>query len=341
MVSLVSVNHTSLTTLIVFFQWAIIYPFACLTLLAVLFLARRRAVRTTHFKSMCVALPCHPRGGTERLTRTRLQQPSLEGGRFREHSFLGTRHRRSLPRESPATFFILSGLTVPPHQLVASLTLILVPFTLAGGVSKSWGTAKIIVMLVLGLLLAPVFVWWEAKKARHPILPFELLKNRTVVACLVIACMLNFSWPMQGTYLYTVLVVSFGESTKSATRIATLYSFTSAITGLVVGFVVRYVRVLKPFMIAVRPVPPPFIQIFADPSARLTSQGVMVYILAFGLLIRYRGGPSDYGGIIAGEVVLGLAGGLFPYAAQVTIQACSSHESQSTPASLARQSSSS
>lgn len=50
-------------------------------------------------------------------------------------------------------------------------------------------------------------------------------------------------------------------------------------------------------------------------------------MIAFGLLIRYRGGSvSDHSGMIAGQVVLGVAGGLFPYQAQVLIQAVSAHE---------------
>lgn len=35
--------------------------------------------------------------------------------------------------------------------------------------------------------------------------------------------MLNLAWALQGSYLYTVLVVSFDESVTSATRISSLY----------------------------------------------------------------------------------------------------------------------
>jgi MFS transporter, SIT family, siderophore-iron:H+ symporter len=51
----------------------------------------------------------------------------------------------------------------------------------------------------------------------------------------------------------------FNESTKSATRISSLYSFTSVIVGVALGVIVRFVHRLKPFMIA----------------------GVLVFILAF------------------------------------------------------------
>ncbi|CED82708.1 Predicted transporter (major facilitator superfamily) [Phaffia rhodozyma] len=183
--------------------------------------------------------------------------------------------------------------------LVALLTLILLPFTLAGGVSTSWKKAHIIVMLVIGILCVPAFVVWETRFAPHPCVPLHLLKDRTVIGCLGIAVLLNMTWYCQGDYLYTVLVVAFDESTLSATRIVSLYSFTSVITGVIAGIVVRRVRRLKPFMVA----------------------GVCIYMIGFGLLIRFRGRTvSDHSGLIGGQIVLGIAGGLFPYPAQALIR---------------------
>jgi SIT family siderophore-iron:H+ symporter-like MFS transporter len=92
--------------------------------------------------------------------------------------------------------------------------------------------------------------------------------------------LLNCSWYMQGAYLYTSLVVAFRQSIKSATRITSLYSFTSVLVGVGLGVVVRFVKRLKPFMIA----------------------GVCIYVLAWGLLIRFRGGELDIAGLIGAEV---------------------------------------
>jgi MFS transporter, SIT family, siderophore-iron:H+ symporter len=106
--------------------------------------------------------------------------------------------------------------------------------------------------------------------------------------------------------LYTVVIVAFGESIKSATRITSLYSFVSVITGVFVGLVVFKVRRLKPFIMF----------------------GTVLFLVAFGLLINYRGGSggSSHSGIIGAQVVLGIAGGLFPYPAQASIQAATRHE---------------
>ncbi|KAF4183429.1 hypothetical protein CNMCM8927_004988 [Aspergillus lentulus] len=189
--------------------------------------------------------------------------------------------------------------------LIALLALILVPFTIAGGAVTQWKTAKVIAPLVIGVLCVPAFIMWE-RWCPHPMVPFKLLKDRAVWGALGIAVMLNTAWTLQADYLYTVLIVSFDESTLSATRITSLYSFVSVLTGTTLGAIVIYVRRLKPFIVA----------------------GTLLFMAAFGILIRFRGGAdgSNHAGIIGGQLLLGFAGGLFPYPAQASIQAASKHK---------------
>jgi SIT family siderophore-iron:H+ symporter-like MFS transporter len=83
-----------------------------------------------------------------------------------------------------------------------------------------------------------------------------------------------------------VLYVSFDESILSATRITSLYSFVSVITGVILGFIVMRVRQLKPFIVA----------------------GTLLFMVAFGILIYYRGGASSssHSGVIGAQVLLGI-----------------------------------
>ncbi|RKU44741.1 Siderophore transporter [Coniochaeta pulveracea] len=189
--------------------------------------------------------------------------------------------------------------------MIAVFALILVPLTIAGGFKSQWKTAHVIAPLVVGVLCIPVFIVWELK-ARHPLLPFYLMKDRAVWGPLGMALLLNFAWYMQGDYLYTMLVVAFDFSVTAATRVSSLYSFVSVITGFILGLVVFKVRRLKMFIIA----------------------GTVLFMVAFGLLIRYRGSPSSAGrsGVIGAEVLLGIAGGMFPYPAQASLQVGLKHE---------------
>lgn len=190
--------------------------------------------------------------------------------------------------------------------LLAVFALILVPLTLAGGLSSEWNEPRTIVPLVFGVLCVPAFVFWELK-ARHPLVPFQLIKDRGVWAPICIAILLNFAWSMQGGFLYTVLIVAFDFSITSATRITSLYSFTSVIVGPILGLIVFKVRRLKVFILA----------------------GTSLFMVAFGLLIHYRGSTSPgsgQAGVIAAQVVLGVAGGMFPYPAQASLQVGLEHE---------------
>ncbi|KAJ5218427.1 Major facilitator superfamily domain general substrate transporter [Penicillium cinerascens] len=269
----ISGNLTAAVLKVTSWQWgigmfAIIYPVCALPLITVLLIVQRRAKRSGQLESYKSSF-------------------QVLGG-----------HRLFME-----LFWHLD--VVGLILMIAMLACILVPFTIAGGITAQWKTAKVIAPLVIGILLVPVWVYWE-KTCQHPMLPFRHLKDRAVWGALGIAVMLNTAWYLQGDFLYTVLYVSFDESILSATRISSLYSFTSVITGVILGFVVVKVRQLKPFIIS----------------------GTVLFMVAFGILIHYRGGAGDssHSGVIGGQVLLGIAGGLFSYPAQASIQAASKHE---------------
>lgn len=96
--------------------------------------------------------------------------------------------------------------------LAGILCCVLIPLTLAGGISSAWGEARIIAPLVIGIVVCiPLFVFWELKLARHPMVPFRILRDRQILAGLTIALLLNTIWYLQGDYLYYTLVVAFGR----------------------------------------------------------------------------------------------------------------------------------
>jgi MFS transporter, SIT family, siderophore-iron:H+ symporter len=249
-------------------MWAIIYPVCALPLIISLWLAGHKA---------------HKSGELDKYTTS-----------YQSLGFFGL---------SKSLFWQLDliGITL----LIAVFALVLIPLTIAGGVVQSWRTAHIIAPLVIGIVCIPFFIVWELK-APHPLVPFHLLKDRAVWGALGIAVMLNFCWYLQGDYLYTVLIVAFDFSILSATRVSSLYSFVSVITGFTLGAIVFRVRRLKQFIIA----------------------GTSLFLVAFGLLIHYRGSPSSAGksGVIGAQILLGIAGGMFPYPAQASIQAATQHE---------------
>ncbi|KAK3901995.1 hypothetical protein C8A05DRAFT_44491 [Staphylotrichum tortipilum] len=190
-------------------------------------------------------------------------------------------------------------------MLVAIFALLLVPLTLAGGFHASWSAPRVIIPLVVGACVIPSFFFCQLR-ARHPLVPLRLMTGRAVWCPLAIALLLNWAWYMQGDYLFSVLTVAFDFDTMTATRVASFYSFFGVLTGTLLGLVVYKVRRLKIFIIA----------------------GTCLFALAFGLLIHFRGspGPSDRAGVIGAQILLGIAGGMFPYPAQASLQAGLKHE---------------
>lgn len=177
---------------------------------------------------------------------------------------------------------------------------ILIPFTLAGSLKDKWQTAEIIVPEVIGWCVAlPLFLLWEMKFAKHPLVPWNVIKDRGIWSALIIAIHINFIWYMQGSFMYTVLIIAVNESVKSATRITSLYSFVSVLTGLGLGFVIAYIRKTKKFIMF----------------------GIGCWVVSFGLLIHYRGDSSSHSGIIGAQCLLGFGAGFFTYTTQTSIQA--------------------
>ncbi|KYK57404.1 hypothetical protein DCS_04413 [Drechmeria coniospora] len=189
--------------------------------------------------------------------------------------------------------------------LIAVFALVLVPLTIAGGFQLLWNEAHVIAPLVVGFLCIPIFILWELRAPR-PLVPFSLMKDRAVWAPLGIAVLLNFAYGMQANFLFTVLRIAFGFSLGAATRITSLYSFTSVVVGVLLGLVVFKVRRLKIFVVA----------------------GTALYMVAFGLLVHFRGSSesSHHAGLVGAQVLLGVAGGLFPYATQASLQVSLHHE---------------
>ena len=117
-------------------MWAIIYPFCALPLIITLWYVARKAKKAgslENYKTPYQSL------GAKRLAIQLFWQLDVPG-------------------------IIL---------LIAVFALILVPLTIAGGISTQWTTAHVIAPLVVGFLCIPVFIVWE-KRAPHPIVPFHV-----------------------------------------------------------------------------------------------------------------------------------------------------------------------
>lgn len=84
-----------------------------------------------------------------------------------------------------------------------ALALILLPMTLAPKAKSQWKNPSMIAMIVIGAFIFVLFLLYEWKVPRRPVLPMRWLRRRPIFA----ACLINFfdfvSFYLQFTYLYS------------------------------------------------------------------------------------------------------------------------------------------
>ncbi|WP_329165644.1 MDR family MFS transporter [Streptomyces sp. NBC_01267] len=95
--------------------------------------------------------------------------------------------------------------------LIASVATCLVLVASLGGTTWAWGSAQIIGLAVLGVLLLAVFLQVE-RRAAEPVLPLKLFRIRTFVLCSVISFIVGFAMFGAMVYLPTFLQVVQGVS---------------------------------------------------------------------------------------------------------------------------------
>ncbi|MGW0334832.1 DHA2 family efflux MFS transporter permease subunit [Streptomyces sp. NPDC003011] len=95
--------------------------------------------------------------------------------------------------------------------LIASVATCLVLVASLGGTTWDWGSARIIGLAVLGVVLAVAFVAVE-RRAAEPVLPLSLFRIRTFTLSAVISFIVGFAMFGAMTYLPTFLQVVHGVS---------------------------------------------------------------------------------------------------------------------------------
>ncbi|MFI9804928.1 DHA2 family efflux MFS transporter permease subunit [Streptomyces sp. NPDC052301] len=146
----------------------------------------------------------------------------LLGGLFTEHLSWRWVFYVNLPVGVVALAVIATALQIPRRTahhvidylgtfLIAAVATCLVLVASLGGTTWAWGSAQIIGLAVLGVLLAVAFVAVE-RRAAEPVLPMKLFGIRTFTLAAVISFVVGFAMFGAMTYLPTFLQVVHGIS---------------------------------------------------------------------------------------------------------------------------------
>lgn len=204
-------------------------------------------------------------------------------------------------------------LDVPAAILLALvLGCILVPVDLASGVKSKWINPHILGPFVLGFVLIPFLIFWEYKFSRMPIIPWRLIKDRGIWAAMAVSFFLSLSTFIIYGQLYTLLQVGVDQSSKWATRINGLNTFTSTAFAPIFFILVTFMTRLKPVMLF----------------------GISLWFVETGLLYHFRYGIDSRAGIIAARTLGGLGTCMLTDPVNVSAMASVSHYNMATATGL-------
>jgi len=198
--------------------------------------------------------------------------------------------------------------------LATGLALFLLAFNIYSYQAKLWESPLIICFLVFGFLLSFVaFPLWEKFGATVTFVPWELLKNRTVIFTYVMAGALYVGWYSWNAYFYSLLVVFYNQTVIHATYVSNIYTMGSCFTSLVFGLALRYNGKLKIYSLV---------------------WGVPFTVLGCGIMLNFLNpGEAQIGYVAMGFIFISLGGGVLVIAEQTTLMAVS--KQQDFPALLA------
>ncbi|KAF6745245.1 drug:h+ antiporter [Ephemerocybe angulata] len=201
--------------------------------------------------------------------------------------------------QSFASKLDLAGLAL----IGTSVALILLPLTLAKKAENGWKNPSMIAMEVIGILLIPVYLIWEWKFAKHPVVAKRFVTNRTVVLAALIGGFDFISFYISFTYLFSFVIVVKPWTLVNATYFAQTQTVALTVFAITAGFLLRWMRRYKYVLIA----------------------GLSIRLLGAGLMIHSRGANASDAEIVWSQLLQGIGGGFAAITAQVGAQASVKH----------------
>lgn len=213
--------------------------------------------------------------------------------------------------------------------LVGGLCLILVPLTLAKGVASKWSGDNI-AMLCTGCALLALFVLWSLPrrwrprwlfKPTQPLIGWFALKNRSLLAFIIINSCDFMSYAVIQTYAQSYFQVAAGLSAARATQVDNTIRITFQVFALVIGIIMRFWTQIARGLGLGRE--------RRFHTAWAIWIGIPVGLLSMGLDIWFFARPrasNAVGCFVASKILYGFARAMFQTCGQVQIQAAARRE---------------
>ncbi|KAJ5893195.1 hypothetical protein N7504_009886 [Penicillium tannophilum] len=173
--------------------------------------------------------------------------------------------------------------------LMAAFILFLLPFSLATYGRTQYRDASFIAEVVVGFCLFFVFAAWEKWFARTHFIPYQLLRDRTVLGACFVAAILYFSFYCWDSYFYYFVMVVYNLDVKLTGYMTSIYTIGSCFWSPIFGLWIRGVKEFKYSCL-----------FFAVP----------LMLLGAGLMIHFRGQDADIGYVIMCQIFIAFSGAM-------------------------------
>lgn len=183
------------------------------------------------------------------------------------------------------------------------LTLILLPFSIAGSAGSKWSSPSIIIMIITGFILTVAFVFYERYFAPKPFVPFQLLLSRNVMGSFILSATLFSAYFCWDGYYTSYLQVVHRLTVSQAGYVANIFTMGACIWNIGVGWLIRKTDRFKWLALVALPV-------------QLVGGGLMI-------IFRQPHTPIFY--VILCQVLIAIGGGTLVVTLQMSVMAVAQH----------------
>ncbi|KAK3202588.1 hypothetical protein GRF29_154g115386 [Pseudopithomyces chartarum] len=184
--------------------------------------------------------------------------------------------------------------------LSAGVAFFLLPFNLYTQQAKGWGSALTISFLVVGIVLLIAFAPWERFGAKKSLVPWALLKDRTVLGASLASFTLFLSYGCWNAYFTSILQVVNNLSVSDASYIMAGYTVCSTISAILTGVVMSITGRFKAITLYV---------------------SLPLMILGTGLLIHFRRPDGKVGYVVMSVLFMAAGSGISTMTIEIAILA--------------------
>jgi MFS family permease len=195
----------------------------------------------------------------------------------------------SPPRPKLSVTGFLSHIDIVGVTLLASgFALVLLPLSLAGNAPSRWSTPWIPTLIAVGLVLLGTLLFYEARFAKWPVLPFRFLRNSSLLLAWLIGTTDSFAFSATHTYMYTWSVVVHDFSARNASFLTFTAGCMQVLSGAICGYLMYRTRRFKGLLLG----------------------GVMVRLIGYGIMLRLRGSNNSTAELFIVQLIQGLGSGI-------------------------------